>query len=128
MGSSCTVFQIRTLGIIWSVAQVDRVGVGMTHWLHMCSFCASGSRVASWLHLCAGAVTMLLRGPGGLWALAVYSCPFSHRLLHGAGGPGHHDLVHHPLLHRLSDLLAPTLPPQAGREICFNLHHPAHGL
>ena len=34
----------------------------------------------------------------------------------------------HPLLHCLSDLRAPTLPPQAGREICFNLHHPAHGL
>ena len=128
MAGSCTIFQIRTLGIIGSIAQVDRVGVAVTHWLHVCSFCASGRLVTSWLHPCSGAVTMLPRSPGGLWPLVVCSCPFSRRLLHGAGGPGHHDPVHHPLLHCLSDLRAPTLPPQAGREICFNLHHPAHGL
>ena len=34
MAGSCTIFQIRTLGIIGSTAQVDRVGVVMTHWLH----------------------------------------------------------------------------------------------
>ncbi|VCW66079.1 unnamed protein product, partial [Gulo gulo] len=47
-------------------------------------------------------------------------------LPHDAGGPGHHDPVHHSLLHRLPHLCAPTLPPQAGREVRADLHHPAH--
>lgn len=103
-------------------------GVGRTPWLPLCSFCADGAwcPLASY-HPCSGAVTVHLRGPGGLWSSDVPSRLCSpHRVLHGAGGPGHHDPVHHPLLHRLSDLRAPALPPQAGREVCLNLHHPAH--
>ena len=95
----------------------------------LCSYCADHNLTpCTFVSSPPLELSLSLCTPGARAAQGPQSCAFvlPHRLLHDAGGPGHHDPVHHSLLHCLSDLLAPALPPQAGREICFNLHHPAH--
>lgn len=90
----------------------------------LCSYCAEDNLTPCTFVSChpdSGTVPSLCT-PG---ALSRVLLSFPHRLRRNADGPGHHDPVHHSLLHRLSDLPAAALPPQAGREIRFNLHHPA---
>lgn len=45
-----------------------------------------------------------------------------------AGGAGHYDPVHNPVLHQLLHLHPAALQDQAGREVHFHGHHRAAGL